>query len=566
MAEYLTVVMEMLGKGVSLQDLKGSLDDFMDLSDIRSDNYCHAMLKTGRNAGSYCSAPTEEGVAYCGKHAPKEDVIEFGKKLAVQKRLLVNGQVVEETVESNKKKVSGIKGYNPGRSTYGDNFTRSGSNYWVGKWGTKDSRCKSEVEEANGIGFIVDRVLEDIDEGISDEEAQLLIQSHKWKYVTISSMEYGKKRAVSQFQEQRRVAIEFGKKDKIKNYPHDDAIAEKRLVRFYTIMAYLEKQLKQQLEKKPNKVIIKGKLWEEHAAKSTGMVLLRKDSIAVGLVKCQRKVLELMMDRKEPLEKITQMVKRARQMFNEYEDHQEEEKEEVVLATSFDPSIFARREEPLTMKKLKAVDYKEWSKIVFWDKCTKYAREQGLDVHEATISELVKRESGRGVTPSIILPCLPYTETRHRNWFCQDISQHLYGPYYMIPVLESMPSFRNYGKHLPDHIYIRYEEIVRGKHYQNEEWQLRYHRLGMFYKQYFGFRPSHPEFVEAREPITMMRAARILRGNHQERLFALKLDEEYLDDIKYDLYRMIFLKGRSKTQDLIIMIYEEFAVTYIQQM
>jgi hypothetical protein len=66
--------------------------------------------------------------------------------------------------------------------------------------------------------------------------------------------------------------------------------------------------------------------------------------------------------------------------------------------------------------------------------------------------------------------------------------------------------------------------------------------------------------------MTMMRSARLLRANHEETLYALNLDVEYLDDIKYDLYKLMLMKGKTKSQELIIMIYEKFGMNYLEQM
>jgi hypothetical protein len=525
MVIYVGIVVEMVSRGADVDLLKKEIVKFMDLSDVASLRSCQETLKAGERKGELCTNLSGFGEMYCGKHSNiKLDKL-MNTKNTPQKVLLGNGKVIEKIsdidniaklekdLKKNKKKINYID-----TKEYGCRFTLSYHNYFNSKM--VDKRCIREKEEARILGYIYSKILEDDETSI--EEMIEIIYSRDWKYVDMRTAERGIRSSII----------------------HQENI----------------KKIRGETEK---------------GRKITKDILKLKE-VLISKMKFQE-------SKKEYSKKTKEVIKvdnRIRGLSEEYSKNIIEELNSKVylnykkIGINKDRDVFPikgvdkpnEKDTKRYMKNIKILDLKTWERSVYWNDAEQYAMKSGICNDEPTLNEIMKRKSGRGVTSSIIFPPLSYKETNHRNFYCQDVAENLFKPFFTVTCVESMPNFSEYGKSVKDHIYIRLEKMVKDKTYKRHEWQIMYHRLRLFYSKYLKLNTFHPEFLECREPMTMMRSARLLKANHEETIYALNLDIEYLDDIKYDLYKLMLTRGKTKSQELIVAIYEKFGINYLEQM
>ena len=525
MVLYTGIIADILSKGADVEILKKEIVKFMDLSDVVSLRSCQETLKSGERKGEYCANLSEFGEMYCRRHSSLKSDTFKNIKNPPQKVLLGNGKVIEKMsdiddlarlekdLKKNKKEINYVD-----TKKYGCRFTLSYLDYYDSK--LNDKRCDREKEEARELGYIYSKIVEDGE--INLEELINIIYSRDWKYVNRQTVERGIGVSVINQKDLKKVRGETEKGEKIL----------KDLVKLREVL--ISKMELQESRKKYSKKI-------EEEIKVENRIRGLSEEYSKNIIK--------------ELEKKTYL---------NYNKEQEDENKDVFRIKV--KENHNEKEIKRYNKNIKVLDPKVWERSIYRNEAEEYAMKSGICNDEPTLNEIMKRKSGRGVTSSIIFPPLDYKETNHRNFYCQDVTENLFKPFFTATCIESMPNFPDYGKNVRDHIYIRLEKMVEDKTYKRYEWQIIYHRLRMFYSKYLNINTFHPEFLECREPMTMMRSARLLKANHEETIYALNLDIEYLDDIKYDLYRLMLIKGKTKSQELIVMIYEKFGMNYLEQM
>lgn len=195
MVRCISSIIDTLNNGATVEEVKGKIEDFMNLSDVYSENYCHAMIKTGEAAGTYCSARTRDGEVFCVRHFKGER--KKSKEVNVEEKiLLASGRVVNkkksqkrdlvmEMLKKNKK--TSLKEEFKDGTRSGRYFTRSGGCYLNRE--LRDCRSNTELAEAGAMGYIVDKIA--LGEDISNSEILSLITSYNWKCVTKKTVKRG---------------------------------------------------------------------------------------------------------------------------------------------------------------------------------------------------------------------------------------------------------------------------------------------------------------------------------------------------------------------------------------
>ncbi|KAJ2354431.1 hypothetical protein GGH92_000037 [Coemansia sp. RSA 2673] len=188
------------------------------------------------------------------------------------------------------------------------------------------------------------------------------------------------------------------------------------------------------------------------------------------------------------------------------------------------------------------------------------------------IQEVKKRIAGIDYSPYIILDTNSFCrEERHNNWFLPDVSKE------MVKKQESRIAEARMGcsylKSL-DKFPARIEHIATkrinqqpwtDKRFDDMGWETRRKRLCYYYYLWFGFKSYHPQIFESPYALCLMRIARVMELGLNERLFSLKKDQEYMLEMRLDMYKMFMIKEKNWGQKDIVANYCNCAGAYLRQ-
>lgn len=231
------------------------------------------------------------------------------------------------------------------------------------------------------------------------------------------------------------------------------------------------------------------------------------------------------------------------------------------------------KEKTMQMHMLKKLHVDKWYDLSWNREVIEYCFYYKIESdNHMVVHEVKKRISGIDFNPCMVLPSGEWRERRHNNWFMPDISKEMVkkSSLHLAEGRMGCSYLKSLDK-LPARIeYIATKRINQqpftDKRSSDMGWETRRKRLCYYYYRWFGVKSYHPQMFESSYMLCLMRIARVMRLSLEVRLFSLLKDQDYLREMREDIYKLFLVKEKNWGQKDILASYYTCAGAYLRQM